>query len=86
MGLYAAVFSIVASVLPYLLYSIGLKGTDNSTAAVIASVEPVAATIFGMILYKEIPSPSAAVGIVLVVSALVIGVSGKPAGKENQSC
>lgn len=78
MGLYAAVFAIVASVLPYLLYSIGLRGTDNSTAAVIASVEPVAATIFGMILYKEIPSPSAAVGIILVVSALVIGVSGKP--------
>ena len=79
MALYSAVFAIVASVLPYLLYSIGLKGTDNSTAAVIASVEPVAATVFGMILYKEIPSPAAAVGIILVISALIIGVSGKPA-------
>lgn len=86
MGLYAAVFAIVASVLPYLLYSIGLKGTDNSTAAVIASVEPVAATFFGMILYKEIPSPSAAVGIILVVSALIIGVNGRSAEKEPQSC
>ncbi|MGN1105810.1 MAG: EamA family transporter [Huintestinicola sp.] len=83
MGLYAAVFAIVASVLPYLLYSIGLRGTDNSTAAVIASVEPVSATIFGMILYKEIPSPSAAAGIILVISALVIGVSGKPSEQEQ---
>ena len=86
MGLYAAAFAIVASVLPYLLYSTGLKGTDNSTAAVIDSVEPVAATVFGMILYKEIPSPSAAAGIILVVSALVIGVSGRPEKNDRKSC
>ncbi|MBQ5331784.1 MAG: EamA family transporter [Oscillospiraceae bacterium] len=85
MGIYAAVFAIVASVLPYLLYSLGLKGTDNSTAAVIASVEPVAATLFGMILYGEIPSLSAAAGIILVISALAVSVCEGPAAKDTQT-
>lgn len=78
MLLYSAVFAIVASVLPYLLYSIGLRGTDNGTAAVIASVEPVAATVFGMMIYGEIPSLSAALGIILVVSALALSAGEKP--------
>ncbi|MCI7767727.1 MAG: DMT family transporter [Oscillospiraceae bacterium] len=87
MGIYAAVFAVIASVLPYLLYSLGLKGTDNSTAAVIASVEPVAATIFGMILFGEIPSLSAAAGIILVVTALAVSVgNGKTAKASYSDC
>ena len=37
-----------------------------------ASVEPVVATIFGIIIYNEIPTPLSVVGMVLVLSAIVI--------------
>ena len=69
---YSLVFAVCASVLPYIFYLVGLKGVENSIAAVVASAEPVAATIFGMIIYKEIPSVSAFIGIIVVISAMLM--------------
>lgn len=69
---YAAVFAAVVSVLPYILYSLGLEGMETSKAGVIASVEPVAATLIGIALYGEYPTVSAVVGIVMVISALAL--------------
>lgn len=69
---YTLVFALVVSVFPYLLYSYGLTGTENGTAAVIASVEPVAATVLGMAAYQEYPTPSSLLGIALVLTALVL--------------
>ena len=78
---YALIFSICASVLPNIFYSIGLKGTENSTAAVVASAEPVAATLFGMIIYKEIPSVSALIGIAVVIAAMFMITGSKSTDK-----
>jgi len=72
MLLYTIAFAVCASVLPYMLYSKGLENTENGRAAVIASIEPVAATVFGMALYGEIPSPQSAVGIALVIAAMIV--------------
>ena len=69
---YTVVFAIVASVAPYVLYSLGLRGTETGKAAVIASVEPIAASLFGIILYHEIPTVQSVFGILLVLAALVM--------------
>lgn len=69
---FSIVFALVVSVLPYVFYSYGLTGVENSIAAVIASVEPVAATIFGIVLFDEYPSLSSVVGILLVLTALML--------------
>lgn len=69
---FTIVFSVITSILPYTLYAFGLKGTENSTAAVLASIEPVSATVFGIFFYGEYPSLSAIIGILLVLSALVL--------------
>lgn len=62
----------VTTVAPYLLYTLGLAGTENGTASIVASVEPVVATLLGFIFFNETPSLSSAVGIVLVLTAIVI--------------
>lgn len=72
---YTALFAVVASVGPYILYSLGLKGTETGKASVIASVEPVAASVIGMVLFREIPSLSAVFGIMLVLSALILCIA-----------
>lgn len=72
MILFSIVFALIVSVLPYILYAYGLTGTENSIAAVIASVEPVAATVFGAVLFDEYPDLSSAVGILLVLAALTL--------------
>lgn len=72
MVFFTIIFAIITSILPYTLYAFGLKGTETSTAAVIASIEPVSATIFGIFFYGEYPSIPAIIGIILVLSALVL--------------
>ena len=66
------ILGIVCTVVPYLLYTIGLRYVENGRASIIASVEPVTATILGVILYSEKISMMSAVGIILVLAGLII--------------
>lgn len=70
--LFALVYTLVTTVLPYLLYTAGLQHVETGTASVMASVEPVVATILGFLVFSEAPSVSALVGIVLVLVALSV--------------
>lgn len=78
---YSLLFSVCASVLPCVFYSVGLKGTENSIAAVVASAEPIAATLLGMVIYKEIPSVSAFIGIIVVIAAMLMIAEQKSSDK-----
>lgn len=64
--------ALVCTVLPYLLYTYGLTKTDNSTASVLATVEPVVATLMGLAVFGEKPTLTGALGIVLVLFAVVL--------------
>ena len=48
------------------------KNLDNGKASILASVEPVAATLIGVILYKETVSAGEIFGIILVMVAIVM--------------
>ena len=65
-------FGIVSTVLPYLFYTAGLKNVENSKAAIIVSIEPVTATVLGLLVFKESLSISNIIGIVLVLTAVTI--------------
>ena len=79
--LFAVVYSVVTTVLPYLLYTTGLQYVENGTASVIASIEPVVATVLGFLFYSESPTISTIAGIVLVLAALVL-LNRRPAESE----
>lgn len=66
------VFGLVSTVLPYILYTLGLTGMENGRASVIASIEPVAATLVGAILFHEKMTINGGIGILLVLGAIVI--------------
>ena len=63
---------VVTAVIPFGLYTIGLKYTAASKAAVVACSEPVAATLFGLAVYSEMPSVTAYTGIILVLAAITL--------------
>lgn len=68
----------VSTVIPYLVYTVGLKYTENSTASIIASAEPVVATLAGLIFFSEVPSLISAAGILLVLGSIIIlNIKGK---------
>ena len=64
--------ALFGALLPYLLYTYGLKYIDAGKASILVSCEPVAATIFGIFLYNEIPGPISVIGIAVVLFALVL--------------
>ena len=64
--------SVVTAVIPFLLYTLGLNMTTAGKAAVLATVEPAAATLFGFLVMKETVSPIAFVGILLVFAAIAV--------------
>lgn len=70
---------LCVSILPYLLYTAGLTAVEAGTASVMASVEPVTAALVGLAVYHEIPGAAEAVGMVMVLGAILIlnGRNGK---------
>ena len=58
--------------LPYLLYTYALTGLPNGRASIMATVEPVMATLLSVFLYGETLTPLALCGIVLVLGAIVL--------------
>ncbi|MGE4354072.1 MAG: DMT family transporter [Oscillospiraceae bacterium] len=70
-------FGFVVSYLPYLMYTYGLTKTENGKASVMASVEPVVATLLGTIVFHEKLSILGAAGAVLVLGAIAVLNTGK---------
>lgn len=69
---YALALGLFATVLPYLFYTKGLTHLETSKASIIATLEPIVATIIGVILYSEPLTFFKILGIFLVVYAVYI--------------
>ena len=72
MWLVAAGLVVFSTVLPYILYTGGLSKVESGKASIMASLEPVVASIAGVLLFSEPMSALTAAGIVLVLSGVVI--------------
>ncbi len=71
--LLSLLFAVVSCVLPYLCYTLGLKYVRSSTASIIATIEPVVATVMGAAVFHEaVVFPFGYIGIALVVSSVVL--------------
>lgn len=64
--------ALVSAVIPYLAYTQGLKTVEAGKASVIATIEPVVAALVGIVLYHEVLSISAKLGIILVLDAILL--------------
>lgn len=69
---FSIVFALVSTVLPYLLYTAGLKFVENGRASILASIEPVVATVFGVLLFHEKMTLMGLAGMILVLVSIVI--------------
>lgn len=63
---------LMVTLFPYLLYTRGLEGLENGTASILASVEPVVATLVGMFIFGEWLGLWNVVGIALVLFSIVL--------------
>ena len=64
--------AIFNTVLPYILYTNGLTGVDPTVAPIMATGEPVVATVVGTVICQEILTLLGVVGIILVLTSVII--------------
>ena len=69
---YLAGYAIITTIVPYVSYTTGLRYVENGVAAVLACIEPVMATVFGIFFFSELPSLAGWTDILLVLTALTI--------------
>ncbi|MPM44869.1 hypothetical protein SDC9_91551 [bioreactor metagenome] len=62
----------VSTVVPYLLYTTGLSRVETGKASIMASLEPVVASLIGVLVFQEPMSGLTAMGIVCVLAGVVI--------------
>lgn len=74
---------IVTGFLPYVFYSYGLTCMESSRASILASIEPVVGTLFGVFLFGEPLTVGGGIGTVLVLSAVVL-LSLKPRKAKSE--
>ena len=70
--LFMILHSVCASVLPYTLYTLSLNYLEAGFVSILASGEPVAAMVFGALIYKEEPTVLCIIGLVLTILALIL--------------
>ena len=64
--------ALVTAVVPFLCYTLGLRRVEAGKAAIFATVEPLVATLFGVLIFHEPLTASSALGMALILSAVVI--------------
>lgn len=70
--LWAVAMGITTGFLAYVFYGLGLERMEGSRASILASVEPVVATLFSVLLFREALGVSGVIGIALVLAAIVM--------------
>lgn len=70
--LFLLLHSLVSFALPYILITISLNHLDAGTAVILSSGEPIAALLFGMIFYLEMPTFLMVCGVFITIMALIM--------------
>lgn len=71
-ALWGVYLGVVATVIPYRLFAMGVSRIRASTASVIATLEPVLAAVWGFLLFRQVPTALTLVAYALIIMASVI--------------
>ena len=64
--------ALVTAVIPFLAYTLGLRTVEASKAGILATVEPMVATLFGILVFSEPLTLMSGLGVLLILAAVVI--------------
>ncbi|MBR4501391.1 MAG: DMT family transporter [Clostridia bacterium] len=81
--LFCALTALVTAVVPFLCYTLGLSTVEASRAGILATVEPMVATLVGILVFSEPLTLPSALGIALILAAVVMLNLKKSAGKQE---
>lgn len=70
--LFCLLTGLVTAVIPFLAYTLGLRTVEASRAGILATVEPLVATLVGIVVFSEPLTLISGTGIVLILAAVVL--------------
>ena len=80
-ALFSCLTGLVTAVIPFLAYTLGLRTVEASKAGILATIEPMVATLVGMIVFSEPLTLLSGLGIVLILTAVILLNRKQPAEK-----
>ena len=63
---------LVTAVIPFLTYTLGLEQIEASRAAILATIEPLVATLIGVVVFHEYLTLMSAIGIICIIAAIIL--------------
>ncbi len=72
LGLLCGLTALVTAVIPFLSYTLGLRTVEASRAGILATVEPLVATLVGILVFSEPLTALSALGILLILCAVLL--------------
>ena len=70
--LFCGLTALVTAVIPFLLYTLGLRRVEASRAGILATVEPLVATLIGILVFSEPLTLLSGLGMLLILSAVIL--------------
>ena len=70
--LFCFLTALVTAVFPFLAYTLGLRTVEASKAGILATVEPMVATLVGILVFSEPLTMLSGLGILLILSAVIL--------------
>ena len=64
--------ALITAVIPFLSYTLGLESVEASKAGIIATIEPMVATLIGILVFAEKLTIMSGAGILMILAAVVI--------------
>ena len=64
--------ALVTAVIPFLSYTLGLRTVEASRAGILATIEPMVATLIGILVFAEPLTLLSGLGVLLILAAVVL--------------
>jgi drug/metabolite transporter (DMT)-like permease len=62
----------VTAVVPFMAYTLGLQTVEASRAGILATIEPMVATLMGITVFSEPLTVISGLGIVMILAAVIL--------------
>ncbi len=70
--LFCCLTTLVTAVVPFLTYTLGLRTVEASRAGILATIEPMVATLIGVFVFSEPLTILSGLGVLLILAAVIL--------------
>ena len=70
--LFCCLTALITAVVPFLTYTLGLRTVEASRAGILATIEPMVATLIGVLVFSEPLTLSSGLGVLLILAAVIL--------------